>query len=362
MRLLLPIFVLGCAGADGPFDARTEGPPGEIPAELRDKAGRLDCAPRSDTGYDRGRSFPITVIEIDGRPVEQDTAHAYYRMQRQAAADGVAIQIVSGFRTHAEQRYLYNCYRTCGCNNCNLAAAPGYSNHQSGHALDLNTGDPGVLWWLNRNANRFGFVRTVPSEDWHWEYWGGAGPGPCDNPAEAIEVYWSRGPDGTYALRAIAPSRVARVRYEVDGHVVATDVPRDDPATTEIERNFPASTAFSTERQSRTLVVLGEDAEGLPIARGIGLIETVPGTAVYVRQMGEGLYEIGLERAPDEVETLRVEADGWPLLDVVSGSERSPRLAVRSLFNLLGPRTFVLSGHDSNGTPIVRSERSFTLE
>ena len=27
--------------------------------------------------------------------------------------------------------------KTCNCNSCNLAAVPGYSNHQSGHALDL---------------------------------------------------------------------------------------------------------------------------------------------------------------------------------------------------------------------------------
>jgi hypothetical protein len=37
-----------------------------------------------------------------------------------------------------------------------------------------------VLRWLNANAARFGFFRTVPSEDWHWEWWGGGpGGGPC---------------------------------------------------------------------------------------------------------------------------------------------------------------------------------------
>jgi predicted secreted hydrolase len=41
---------------------------------------------------------------------------------------------------------------------------------QNGIALDLNTSDPGVLRWLQRNAGRFDFLRTVPREDWHWEY------------------------------------------------------------------------------------------------------------------------------------------------------------------------------------------------
>src|SRR5690606_15622592 len=64
----------------------------------------------------------------------------------------------------------------CNCNSCNLAATPGYSNHQSGHALDLNTSTPGVLNWLNNHGAYYGFARTVPSEPWHWEWWGG-GPG-----------------------------------------------------------------------------------------------------------------------------------------------------------------------------------------
>src|SRR5690606_23830586 len=80
------------------------------------------------------------------------------------------------FRTYEEQEYFYGCYVNCNCNNCNLAAVPGYSNHNSGHALDLNTSAPGVYDWLAANGAYYGFERTVPSEPWHWEWWGG-GPG-----------------------------------------------------------------------------------------------------------------------------------------------------------------------------------------
>lgn len=76
------------------------------------------------------------------------------------------LRIVSGFRTQAEQEALYRLYRA---GSGNLAARPGYSNHQDGKALDLNTRDPGVYAWLTRNGARFGFKRTVPSERWHWE-------------------------------------------------------------------------------------------------------------------------------------------------------------------------------------------------
>ncbi len=140
----------------------------------------IQCAESTATGYRQGSAFTITVVHIDGKPVEKSTANAYAVMRDAAAAAGVTLRVVSGFRTMSEQQYLYNCYRNCNCNNCNLAARPGYSNHQSGHALDLNTSTGGVYNWLAANAGRFGFQRTVPSEPWHWEWWGGGpGGGPC---------------------------------------------------------------------------------------------------------------------------------------------------------------------------------------
>lgn len=166
------------------------GPPIELepdeaePEQLFSSAeqGLVTCGTRQDTGYRSGASFPITVVTADGKPAELDTANAYAVMQAAAAAAGVNIAVVSGFRTMSEQQYLYSCYVNCSCNNCNLAAQPGYSNHQSGHALDLNTSAPGVLNWLNAHGAAYGFSRTVPSEAWHWEWWGGGpGGGPCGN-------------------------------------------------------------------------------------------------------------------------------------------------------------------------------------
>lgn len=126
---------------------------------------------RQVTGYVAGKSFAIVVVGIDGKPVEVATAAAFHRMRAAAAADGVAIKVVSGFRTMAEQEYLYGCYKSGKCNSGNLAARPGFSNHQSGHALDLNARDPAVGLWLRAHASAYGFHNTVPSEPWHWEFW-----------------------------------------------------------------------------------------------------------------------------------------------------------------------------------------------
>jgi hypothetical protein len=172
---LATLIVPACAAEDAPTERETAPPGnGEGTSEIGQRS--VDCTTRADTGYKSGQAFPITVVTVDGKPVEVATANAFYVMQQAAAKQGVAIKISSGFRTMAEQQYLYNCYLNKNCNNGNLAAKPGYSNHQSGHALDLNTSAGGVLAWLNANGSAYGFKRTVPSEAWHWEWWGG-GPG-----------------------------------------------------------------------------------------------------------------------------------------------------------------------------------------
>jgi hypothetical protein len=119
-------------------------------------------------GYVDGRAVRIVVTRLDAKPVEVHTAAAFTRMRDAAQRDRVRLRIASGFRTMAHQQALYRAYRR---GRGNLAAVPGHSNHQSGHALDLNTSTPGVLRWLERNARRFGFRRTVPTEPWHWEWW-----------------------------------------------------------------------------------------------------------------------------------------------------------------------------------------------
>ncbi len=182
---LLPFAAAGCIAQPPGLELadRCEMPPLEVQAPEGasvEALSTISCGTHTDTGYRSGNAFTITVVTVDGKPVERDTANAYYVMAQAAARDGVQIRVVSGFRTMAEQQHLYYCYTSCSCNSCNLAARPGYSNHQSGHALDLNASAPGVYTWLSRHGAAYGFTRTVPSENWHWEWWGGGpGGGPC---------------------------------------------------------------------------------------------------------------------------------------------------------------------------------------
>ncbi|MEZ4370851.1 MAG: M15 family metallopeptidase [Polyangiaceae bacterium] len=325
----------------------------------------IDCSSRTDTGYTAGAPFAIEVVSVDGKPVERQTANAYYVMAQAAARAGVVLKVVSGFRTLAEQQYLYSCYVNCSCNNCNLAAQPGYSNHQSGHALDLNSEAPGVLSWLNANGSAYGFRRTVSGEPWHWEWWsGGPGGGPCGNTSnggsqtsayDPIEVYWARQADGSYALRALAGSAVTKVDYFVDGYAIGSAT-RDDGS------NFPASYAFSLEKQERLFEVRGYDEADTQIAKGVGLMDVTSGVGVYIKQMGSALYEVGLERAPTGVAAIEVRADGYLLKDAVSGATHSTRAAVRSKFLTLGERAFVIQTFNADGSVRGTLRRSFRLE
>lgn len=117
-------------------------------------------------GYRHGVEVPICVTKVQGKLVEVHTAAAFQALAAAARADGITIRIVSGFRTMKRQRELYAAYRA---GRGNLAAHPGFSNHQSGKALDLNTSGPGVYRWMANHAGAHHFRRTVASEKWHWE-------------------------------------------------------------------------------------------------------------------------------------------------------------------------------------------------
>jgi hypothetical protein len=151
---------------DGAHEVEPLVPPGVIdPDDLNQTSS---C--HRVTGYRSGHKMNICVTTIDGKYVEVNTARAYLRMRKAARKVGVTMHVVSGFRSMASQRYLYHCYKTKKCNGGNLAAVPGYSNHQSGHALDLNTSARGVYSYLANHGKAYGFRRTVPSEKWHWEH------------------------------------------------------------------------------------------------------------------------------------------------------------------------------------------------
>lgn len=172
---------------------------------------------------------------------------------------------------------------------------------------------------------------------------------------DPIEVYWARQPSSSYDLRALAGARVARVEYRVDGYLIGKATRADGD-------NFPTSYTFSSEGTGRAFEVLGFDASGAKVARGVGWIDVTAGTAVSIRQMGAALYEVALERAPDAVAAIEVRADGYLLTDSVTGQTRSTRDAVRYRFTQLGPRELAITTYNADGSARGTLRRSVTLE
>ncbi len=116
-------------------------------------------------------------------------AHAWRRMQAAAAADGIRLLPLSGYRSVARQTRLIRRKLATGQSLESIlrfVAAPGCSEHHTGRALDI--GAPGELEltdafgltaeyrWLRRHAARFGFYLSYPRhnphgigyEPWHW--------------------------------------------------------------------------------------------------------------------------------------------------------------------------------------------------
>lgn len=250
-------------------------------------AGTIDCSREPGTGYSSGVLREIELVRVDGKLAKLETADAFWVMREAALREGVSIYVVSGFRTMEEQRYLYGCYVNCSCNNCNLAARPGYSNHQSGRALDLNTGDAGVLRWLNRNAERYGFERTVPSEDWHWELLGDApARGPClGGGAAALELVSPRSGATVEngAPFSIEPdARVHHVRWFADGYFIGVS---EDAA-----RGFPIRRVFNT-LGARRIEAVGHDADDREVGRA--------STSVTIRASAAPLATLELRSPTD---------------------------------------------------------------
>jgi hypothetical protein len=167
----LTALVLLAGGAAGASTAADEAIADEAPTTTWERSAPavedVDLTPRPIVGYRNGRRLPLKVVTIGWAEVEVRTAKAFLAMRDAAAAQNVELWIRNGFRHQEHQVWLYEAWRAGWGNR---AARPGFSNHQSGRALDLYVRDPAIRAWLESNASRFGFKRTVPGEPWHWEY------------------------------------------------------------------------------------------------------------------------------------------------------------------------------------------------
>ncbi|HVV89031.1 MAG TPA: transglycosylase SLT domain-containing protein, partial [Solirubrobacterales bacterium] len=124
---------------------------------------------------------------------------AYDRMAAAAAAAGIGLVVVSGFRSDAEQAELFAAHP-----DPKWVAPPGTSLHRCATELDL--GPESAYSWLAANAGRFGFLKRYAWEPWHFGYT--AGPPPCSAAGEAVTGSGQEaGPSGGPTLPSFVPAR-----------------------------------------------------------------------------------------------------------------------------------------------------------
>jgi D-alanyl-D-alanine carboxypeptidase len=118
-------------------------------------------------------------------------ARAWQQMQSAARRDAVLLEAISGYRGHDYQLGIFQRKLARGLSIDEILqvnAAPGYSEHHSGCALDISSlGEPAAeesfensaaFDWLMTHAEQFGFRLSYPRdnphgivyEPWHWYY------------------------------------------------------------------------------------------------------------------------------------------------------------------------------------------------
>ena len=118
-------------------------------------------------------------------------ARAWLHMRDAALHEAVVLEAISGYRSHDYQLGIFERKLARGQTVDEILtvnAAPGYSEHHSGCALDLGTPDEPAaeesfeqtpaFAWLEANAGGFGFAMSYPRgnphgivyEPWHWRF------------------------------------------------------------------------------------------------------------------------------------------------------------------------------------------------
>lgn len=130
----------------------------------------------------------------DGNSIRQDVYDAYIKMFKAAKEEGLAIIANSSYRSYADQEGVYNKYVDNEGKDYadSFAARAGYSEHQTGLALDIFAKgyvkatfvQSPEAKWLAQNAYLYGFILRYPEgkeyltgysyEPWHYRYLGEA--------------------------------------------------------------------------------------------------------------------------------------------------------------------------------------------
>ena len=150
--------------------------------------------------YQEAPTNSLSAVVADGSiKLRQPAAQSFLAMGQAAKANKISLVPVSGFRSIADQTYLFFTLKAkkglTATERAAVSAPPGHSEHHTGYAIDIADGSRPTtdleitfettlaFLWLQANAARFGFelsfpknnVQGVSYEPWHWRFVGDQG-------------------------------------------------------------------------------------------------------------------------------------------------------------------------------------------
>ncbi|MGE0660149.1 MAG: D-alanyl-D-alanine carboxypeptidase family protein [Reyranellaceae bacterium] len=196
--------------------------PNSIEAELARQAG----GPISfgHLAYREARISELVMLP-NGQFLHPDAARAFLELSIRAASEGLHLVPKSGFRSRRFQRdlFLFVAKRDglTFVENVRRVALPGYSEHHTGFAIDIDRGpfedrrlkfeETRAYAWLSRHAASFGFRNSFPRdnvfgvefEPWHWRWEGSPAARTQFQAHAALEAQCRRDPRAVVAIQAI---------------------------------------------------------------------------------------------------------------------------------------------------------------
>lgn len=129
---------------------------------------------------------------FNGKQIKSEVYDAFKSMAIAAKKESLKLVANSTYRTYAYQKSIYTSYKNSEGTEYadSYAARPGYSEHQTGLAIDISTltsttdnfKDTKEFTWLIANAYKYGFILRYPEnkeyltgysyEAWHYRYVG----------------------------------------------------------------------------------------------------------------------------------------------------------------------------------------------
>jgi hypothetical protein len=165
------------ATVTGKLEVGSGSPPDVEASAEAEAAAPVTSAGGEGPAVASGGGYSGPLVYRNGEGMRPDVAAAFDRMAAAAAADGIRLIVVSGFRSDAEQAELFAAHP-----DPKWVAPPGTSLHRCATELDL--GPEPAYGWLAANAGRFGFVQRYSWEAWHYGFT--AGPPPCSAAGDAV--------------------------------------------------------------------------------------------------------------------------------------------------------------------------------